>query len=217
MSVTSLDAEAIEAAGVRLQPVVRRTPLEPSLRLGEMLGRPVSLKREDVQIGRSYKVRGAYNMISSLSAEERSAGVVCASAGNHAQGVAFSCATLGIHGRVFLPTTTSRQKRERIRAIGGSWVEPVIAGSTYDEASAIAVRDATERGAVYVHPFDDPRIIAGQGTVGSELAEQHGDGARLPSSSPSGAAAWPPGSPCGCGPVPRKPASSVPSRWERPA
>ena len=173
MSVTSLDAEAIETAGVRLQPVVRHTPLESSWRLGEMLGRPVSLKREDIQIGRSYKVRGAYNMISSLSAEERSVGVVCASAGNHAQGVAFSCATLGIHGRVFLPTTTSRQKRERIRAIGGSWVEPVIAGSTYDEASAIAVHDATDRGAVYVHPFDDPRIIAGQGTVGSEIAAQH--------------------------------------------
>jgi len=173
MSVTSLDAEAIESAAARLRPVVRRTPLEATPRLTAMLGRPVSLKREDVQIGRSYKVRGAYNMISSLSAEERSAGVVCASAGNHAQGVAFSCATLGIHGRVFLPTTTSRQKRERIWAIGGSWVEPVIAGSTYDEASAIAVGDAGERGAVYVHPFDDPRIIAGQGTVGVEIADQH--------------------------------------------
>jgi threonine dehydratase len=124
MPVTSLDAEAIESAAARLQPVVRRTPLEPSPRLSELIGRPVFLKREDIQIGRSYKVRGAYNMISSLTAGERSAGVVCASAGNHAQGVAFSCATLAIHGRVFLPSTTSRQKRERIRAIGGSWVEP---------------------------------------------------------------------------------------------
>ena len=176
MPVMSLDAEAIEAAGARLQPVVRHTPLESSPRLSELVGRPVFLKREDIQIGRSYKVRGAYNMISSLSAEERSAGVVCASAGNHAQGVAFSCATLGIHGRVFLPTTTSRQKRERIRAIGGPWVEPVIDGSTYDEAAAAAVADAADRGAVYVHPFDDPRIIAGQGTVGLELTRQFGDG-----------------------------------------
>jgi threonine dehydratase len=176
MPVMSLDAEAIEAAGARLQPVVRRTPLESSPRLSELVGRPVFLKREDIQIGRSYKVRGAYNMISLLSADERSAGVVCASAGNHAQGVAFSCATLGIHGRVFLPTTTSRQKRERIRAIGGPWVEPVIDGSTYDEAAAAAVADADDRGAVYVHPFDDPRIIAGQGTVGLELTRQFGDG-----------------------------------------
>jgi len=175
MPPTSLDAEAIEEAGQRLQPVVRRTPLEPSPRLSELLGRPVLLKREDVQIGRSYKVRGAYNMMSSLTDDERSAGVVCASAGNHAQGVAFSCATLGIFGRVFLPSTTSRQKRARIRAIGGSWVEPVIAGSTYDEAAATAVADARTRGAVYVHPFDDPRIIAGQGTVGWELVRQHGD------------------------------------------
>jgi threonine dehydratase len=176
MSVTALDAKAIQVAAVRLEPVVRRTPLESSSRLSQLVGGPVFLKREDIQIGRSYKVRGAYNMISSLSADERSAGVVCASAGNHAQGVAFSCATLGIHGRVFLPSTTSRQKRERIRAIGGAWIEPVIAGSTYDEAAATAVDDATSRGAVYVHPFDDPRIIAGQGTVGSELSSQVGEG-----------------------------------------
>ncbi len=174
MAAATLAPEAIEDAAARLEPVVRRTPSEASPRLSELLGRPVALKREDVQIGRSYKVRGAYNTMSSLDASQRAAGVVCASAGNHAQGVAFSCATLGIRGRVFLPSTTSRQKRERIRAIGGEWVEPVIAGSSYDEASEIAVADAEARGAVYVHPFDDPRIIAGQGTVGWELGDQHG-------------------------------------------
>jgi threonine dehydratase len=173
VAATSLEADAIDAAAALLEPVVRHTPLEASPRLTDAVGRPVLLKREDVQIGRSYKVRGAYTMISSLAEDERAAGVVCASAGNHAQGVAFSCATLGIHGRVFLPRTTSRQKLARIRAIGGTWVEPVIAGSTYDEAATTAVADATARGAVYVHPFDDPRIIAGQGTVGSELAAQH--------------------------------------------
>ncbi len=175
MSEPIVDVEAIEAAAELLEPVVRRTALEPSPRLSEQAGVPLSLKREDLQIGRSYKVRGAFNMISALGEGERAAGVVCASAGNHAQGVAFSCATLGIHGRVFLPSTTSRQKRQRIRAIGGPWVEPVIAGSTYDEAAATAVSDAAERGAVYVHPFDDPRIIAGQGTVAAELVVQHTD------------------------------------------
>ncbi|MBV8462160.1 MAG: threonine ammonia-lyase IlvA [Acidimicrobiales bacterium] len=176
MAVASVDAEAVERAARLLESVVRRTPLDPSPRLSQLVGRPVSLKREDVQIGRSYKVRGAYNMISSLTAEQRATGVVCASAGNHAQGVAFSCATLGILGTVFLPSTTSRQKRERIRAIGGAWIELVIAGSTYDEAAATAVADATTRGAVYVHPFDDPHIIAGQGTVAAELVSQQGGG-----------------------------------------
>jgi threonine dehydratase len=133
----------------------------------------VLLKREDMQISRSYKVRGAYNLISSLSKEERYRGVVCASAGNHGQGVAFCCAALQIEGRVFVPATTPRQKRERIRAIGGGWVELTIIGSTYDETSAVALEEAAHTGSVYVHPFDDARTIAGQGSVAVELASQH--------------------------------------------
>jgi threonine dehydratase len=165
-------AQAVTEAAARLAPVVRRTPLEESDRLTAAVGVPILLKREDLQLCRSYKVRGAYNLISTLSAEERARGVVCASAGNHGQGVAYACHALGIRGRVYLPATTPRQKRQRISAIGGEWVEPIIAGSSYDEASAAAHADAERTGAVHVHPFDDPRTIAGQGTIAPELLEQ---------------------------------------------
>ncbi|MCW2521673.1 MAG: L-threonine ammonia-lyase, partial [Frankiales bacterium] len=166
-----LSAAEIAAAERRLRAVVRHTPLEPSERLSVALGQPVLLKREDVQLGRSYKVRGAYNLISSLSPQERARGVVCASAGNHAQGVAFSCRELGIHGRVFLPGSTPRQKRQRIQAIGGEWVSTVVVGSSYDDASAAAHADSLASGAVYVHPFDDERTIIGQGTIAVEITE----------------------------------------------
>ncbi len=167
-----LDALAVDEAAERLADVARRTPLEPSERLGAAMGFPVLLKREDIQVCRSYKVRGAFNLISTLDESERSRGVVCASAGNHGQGVAYACHRLGIRGRVFLPANTPRQKRQRIEALGGRWIEPVIAGSSYDEASAAAHADSALTGAVYVHPFDDPRTIAGQGTIAVELAAQ---------------------------------------------
>jgi threonine dehydratase len=170
-----LNSAAVTRAASVLRPIVHATPLELSERLSSALRVPVLLKREDLQVGRSYKVRGAYNLISSLTDDERRLGVVCASAGNHGLGMAFSCRMLQIHGRVFLPTTTPRQKRERILAVGGPWIEPVIAGGTYDECSAAALRDSAESGAIYVHPFDDPRTIAGQGTVAVELAEQCAD------------------------------------------
>jgi threonine dehydratase len=121
----------------------------------------------------TYKVRGAYNLISSLDATEQARGAVCASAGNHAQGLALSCAILKIKGQVFLPANAPRQKRERILAIGGSWIEQVIVGSSYDEASTAARAHAASTGAIYVHPFDDPRTIAGQGTVAMEVIAAH--------------------------------------------
>ncbi|GAA2845134.1 hypothetical protein GCM10020220_038110 [Nonomuraea rubra] len=133
------------------------------------------LKREDAQVCRSYKVRGAFNLIASLTQDERRRGVVCASAGNHGQGVAFACARLGISGRVYVPSTTPRQKRERIAALGGDRVEIVVGGGTYDEASGAAHDDSERTGAVYVHPFDDVRTMAGQGTVGLEILEQSGE------------------------------------------
>jgi threonine dehydratase len=167
---------AVDAAADRLRSVIRRTPLQKSDRLSAALGVPVLLKREDIQVCRSYKVRGAYNLIASLSDEERSQGVVCASAGNHAQGVAFACNLLNLRGRIFLPTTTPRQKRQRIESLGGPWVELIYTGSTYDEASAAASEDQVRSGAVPVHPFDDARTIAGQGTVAIEIAEQLGGG-----------------------------------------
>lgn len=149
-----------------------RTPVERSARLSEVYGAEVLLKREDLQVGRSYKVRGAYHLMSSLTPQELARGVVCASAGNHAQGVAISCARLGTHGHIFLPTNTPRQKRDRIAALGGPHVTLTLTGRTYDEASAAAHAEARQAGATYVHPFDDERTIVGQGTVGVEITDQ---------------------------------------------
>ncbi|MFI6502916.1 threonine ammonia-lyase IlvA [Nonomuraea typhae] len=170
-----LTAAMISQAAERLRPVVRRTALEPNERLSGLAGGQVLLKREDAQLCRSYKVRGAFNLIASLAEGERRRGVVCASAGNHGQGVAFACARLGIDGRVYVPSTTPRQKRERIAALGGDRVEIVVGGGTYDEASTAAHADSENTGAVYVHPFDDVRTMAGQGTVGLEILEQSGE------------------------------------------
>jgi threonine dehydratase len=165
-------AELVEEAAARLAGVVKRTPLERSERLSALTGADVWLKREDLQPVRSYKLRGAYNLMAQLG--DTAAGVVCASAGNHAQGVAYACAALGIRGRIHLPRTTPRQKRERIEAIGGAWVEVVIEGDTYDDAVALAEAAARASGAPLVPAFDDPRTIAGQGTVAIEIVEQLG-------------------------------------------
>ena len=170
-----VDAGDIAAAAERLSSVVTTTPLHESSRLSAALGRPVWLKREDQQVSRSYKLRGAFTLISSLTTSERALGVVCASAGNHALGVAYSCQLLGVRARVFLPTTTPRQKRQQIQATGGELVETVVAGHTYDEASASARADSSATGAIYVHPFDDRRTIAGQGTVAVEITGQMTD------------------------------------------
>jgi len=149
-----------------------QTPVEHSARLSQRHGAEVLLKREDRQLGRSYKVRGAYHVMAGLSPAELARGVVCASAGNHAQGVAISCARLGVPGHIYLPTTTPRQKRGRIAQLGGPHVTLTLVGRTYDDAGAAATLAAAETGATYVHPFDDPRTIAGQGTVGFELTRQ---------------------------------------------
>ncbi len=172
VSNSALSAAAVEQAYAVLAPVVLRTPLEYSARLSEALGVPVLLKRENRQIARSYKVRGAFHAISGLSPHERARGVVCASAGNHGQGVAWSCARLGIKGRVYVPGNTPRQKRQRILALGGDAIELVVAGSSYDEAGAAAREWAEASGAVFVHPFDAPATIVGQGSVAIEVMEQ---------------------------------------------
>jgi threonine dehydratase len=169
-----LHADAIDEAASRLQPVVELTGLQFNARLSEQTGAEVWLKREDLQQVRSYKIRGAYNLIAQLGQAERDSGVLCASAGNHGQGVAFACARLGIKGRVFLPGTTPRQKRERILALGEGMVELVVSGDTYDEAAAASKIAAFETGATLVPAFDDVRTIAGQGTVAKEIVEQFG-------------------------------------------
>jgi threonine dehydratase len=169
-----VNAALVEAAADRLAGVVATTPLERSGRLSALLGCDVWLKREDLQTVRSYKARGAYNLIAQLGGEARAAGVVGASAGNHAQGLAYACSALGVRGRVHLPRTTPRQKRDRIAMLGGDMVEIALGGDTYDEASAAASRDAAASGATLVPAFDDPRTIAGQGTVAREIVAQLG-------------------------------------------
>lgn len=164
----------VKLAAERLRDVVVRTPLERNQRLSEQFGAEVWLKREDLQPVRSYKLRGAYNFIASLSEAERANGVVCASAGNHGQGVAYTCRRLGVQCRVVLPRTTPRQKREQIAALGGACTTIVVEGHTYDDAHEYATLLAASEGAVLVPPFDDPRVIAGQGTVALEIVEQLG-------------------------------------------
>ena len=170
----TVDAERIEDAVKRLDGVAVRTPLERNLRLSARTGADVWLKREDLQIGRSYKLRGAYNLIAQLDDTAKKAGVICASAGNHGQGLAYSCHILDVHGRVYVPRTTPRQKRDRIAALGGSQVEVIVTGDSYDDAAAAALAEATETGATLVPAFDDPRTVAGQGTLAVELVDQLG-------------------------------------------
>jgi threonine dehydratase len=169
--VTAAD---VEAAAERLASVVALTPLQLNPRLSAITGAEVLLKREDLQPVRSYKMRGAYNLMAQLDDAQRAAGVVCASAGNHAQGVALACQLLGIHGTVFLPRTTPRQKRDRIAAFGRGHLTIELVGETYDDASLGATAYARESGATLIPAFDDPRTIAGQGTVLTEIAQQFG-------------------------------------------
>jgi threonine dehydratase len=170
----TVSADLVEAAARRLEGVVPPTPLERSERLSALTGAEVWLKREDLQVVRSYKVRGAHNLISQLDSHARAAGVVAASAGNHAQGVAFSCAALGVAGRVYLPATTPRQKRRRIAALGGDRIEVIVHGDTYEDAAAAAHADASRSGATLVPAFDHVATVAGQGTVARELLGQLG-------------------------------------------
>jgi threonine dehydratase len=148
----TVGARDVEQAAERLVSVVAPTPVERSPRLSDRVGGDVFLKREDLQAVRSYKVRGAYNLISQLPEADRARGVVCASAGNHAQGLAFACRALGVHGKVFLPGTTPRQKRDRIAVLGGGDVEVLLVGDTYDDAAAAALADAAATGATTLVP-----------------------------------------------------------------
>lgn len=172
--IINISLEDILAAYARVSPVIVETPLVLNMRLSNHYKAQIYLKREDLQVVRSYKIRGAYNLICSLSANERGSGVVAASAGNHAQGVALSCALLEVHGRIFMPRNTPRQKIERVGVFGGKWIELEISGDTFDEASALASAYAAKHAAVFVPPFDDIRTIAGQATVAHEIWNQLG-------------------------------------------
>ena len=170
--LSALSAADVEAAAKRIAGVVTPTPLQFSDRLSATTGASVYLKREDLQVVRSYKLRGAYNLLVQLSDDELAAGVVCSSAGNHAQGFAFACRTLGVHGRVYVPAKTPKQKRDRICYHGGEFIELIVGGSTYDLAAEAAVADVERTGATLVPPYDDLRTFAGQGTIAVELLDQ---------------------------------------------
>ena len=161
----------ISKANLKLKKIVSRTPLLQNLNLSDLHNAHVVLKREDLQVVRSYKIRGAYNKISSLSNEELERGIVCASAGNHAQGVAFSCNKLGVKGVIFMPSTTPSQKVKQVRMFGKEFIEIHSTGDTFDSAYEIAVNYAKENNMAFIHPFDDLKVIEGQGTVGLEILE----------------------------------------------
>lgn len=154
-----------------LKEVVVRTPLQRDATLSLRYDCNVYLKREDLQVVRSFKIRGAYNKIRSLQPEDLEKGIVCASAGNHAQGVAFSCNALGIQGKIYMPSTTPNQKVKQVKRFGGTHVEVVLIGDTYDDAYAEAMKACREGGMTFIHPFDDPKIVAGNGTIGMEIME----------------------------------------------
>lgn len=171
-STSPLTATDVDEAAKRISGVVTVSPLQFSDRLSQITGAQVYLKREDLQAVRSYKLRGAYNMLMQLTAEELAAGVVCSSAGNHAQGFALACRSMGVHGRVYVPAKTPKQKRDRIRYHGGEFIELIVGGKTYDMAAQAALDDVARTGATLVPPYDDPRTMAGQGTIAVELLDQ---------------------------------------------
>ncbi|RXT04193.1 threonine ammonia-lyase IlvA [Ammoniphilus sp. CFH 90114] len=161
--------EDIIVANHILKDVIHKTPLQKNQILSDRYDCHVYLKREDLQVVRSFKIRGAYNLIRSLGESELARGVVCASAGNHAQGVAFSCRHLQINGKIFMPSTTPRQKVSQVKLFGGPYVEIILTGDTFDDSFSEAMKYCNEQGMAFIHPFDDAQVIAGQGTVGLEI------------------------------------------------
>lgn len=162
----------IDQAYEVLKKVVLKTPLQFHRKLSEKFGADVYLKREDLQVVRSYKIRGAYNLIQSLTEDQRKQGIVCASAGNHAQGVAFSCKLLNIQGVIYMPAITPKQKINQVKMFGGTNVEIVLIGDTFDECQAHALEFTTANNRVFIPPFDHLKIIEGQGTVAKEIFEE---------------------------------------------
>ncbi len=161
----------INKAKINLNDIVLHTPLQKNLNLSDEFEANILLKREDLQVVRSYKLRGAYNKIAHLSKQELAQGVVCASAGNHAQGVAYSCRKLDIKGKIYMPATTPKQKIRQVQMFGKENVEVVLIGDTYDDAYNLALEDSIKTGMAFIHPFDDQQIIEGQATVGIEILQ----------------------------------------------
>ncbi len=164
-------ADIYQAAKTIAQ-VAEETPLQRSIRYSKAYGANIFLKREDLHRVRSYKIRGAYNKISSLSQKQLDSGVVCASAGNHAQGVAFACSHLQVKGTIYMPVVTPKQKIDQTKMFGGEWVDVVLEGDTFDDSKKAAEFFCKQKGKTFVHPFDDEKTIEGQATVGLEILQQ---------------------------------------------
>ena len=152
--------------------ILTATPLMHNRNLSDKFEAEIMLKREDLQMVRSYKIRGAYNKIRSLTKEQTAKGICCASAGNHAQGVALSCNKLQIVGKIFMPVTTPKQKINQVKMFGGEFVEVVLVGDTFDQANQAAIETCEAEGKTFIPPFNDKKIIEGQGTVGLEILQQ---------------------------------------------
>ena len=164
--------EDIQKASGTLAEILEPTPFQRNNNLSDIYDAEVFLKREDLQMVRSYKIRGAYNKIRSLAPEILKYGIVCASAGNHAQGVAFSCNKLQIMGSIYMPVTTPKQKIEQVRMFGKEYIDIVLTGDTFDAANSAAIDYAKNSGKTFIPPFDDEKIIEGQGTIGYEILSQ---------------------------------------------
>ncbi|MBQ8574095.1 MAG: threonine ammonia-lyase IlvA [Bacteroidales bacterium] len=164
--------EAIDKASQVLDEILEPTPFQRNANLSDIYDAEVYLKREDLQMVRSYKIRGAYNKIRTIDPESVKNGIVCASAGNHAQGVAFSCSKLKIMGSIFMPVTTPRQKIEQVRMFGKEFIEIILTGDTFDAANSAAIKYAQDNNKTFIPPFDDPKVMEGQGTIGREIFNQ---------------------------------------------
>jgi threonine dehydratase len=164
--------ENIKQAAKTIKKVSAVTPLNLSLRYSKQFDADIYLKREDLQQVRSYKIRGAYNKISSLTTAQSKKGVVCASAGNHAQGVALSCKLLEIKGSIFMPAPTPNQKVEQVKMFGADFIEIKLVGDTFDDAYDAAIKACEDLGKTFIHPFNDEKVIEGQATIGLEIIEQ---------------------------------------------
>lgn len=161
-----------KAASERLKGIAVKTPLQYNAHLSKRFHCNIYLKREDLQVVRSYKLRGAYNLMKGLPTEQLAKGVVCASAGNHAQGFAYSCKKLNVHGIVFMPIITPKQKINQTKMFGESNIEIKLVGDNYDECAAAAKEYTKANDKTFIHPFDDLRVIEGQATVGVEILEE---------------------------------------------
>jgi threonine dehydratase len=164
-----IKVDEVQKARERLRDIIVKTPLMCNLSLSERYDATILLKREDLQVVRSYKIRGAYNKISTLPAEKLKNGVVCASAGNHAQGVAYSCRKLNIHSTIFMPAPTPKQKITQVKFFGRSNVDIILIGDTYDDAFIAAQKYCIEHNSEFIHPFDDLLVIEGQATIALDI------------------------------------------------